>query len=188
MGFFDDYDVDINEFNENGGFDAPDGNYSFEITKAYVKKGTQKDEEAVNIVVSFSLESEEGEAYTFSEWFPVPTDPDNVTKREKRRMGEFKKLLLLSGVAPENLQEAGPEDLEGGTGTVTLKTRKGNDGNDYQNPSNYVFDGADSTPAPAKPARTTARKPAAAKAAPKAAAKPAAAPAKKVVNPFAPKK
>lgn len=191
MGFFDDYGLDADDFNENVSFDVPDGNYTFEITKAYIKEGTQNDEDKNGIAITYSLENEDGEAYTNTQYFWLPKDPDAPTQQEQRNMGEFKKFMLKAGIPREELNSAGPDELEGLTGTLELKTRTGKGGKEFQNTSNHVFDGVDlddtPAPAPARTTRTAAKKPAAAKPASKPAAaakKPAAAKGGKP-NPFA---
>ena len=152
MSFFADYDVDLNDFNDDG-FNVPDGTYDFEITGAETRKGTRNDEDAVNITITYRLENIDGEVFSTTSWFKVPSDPAHPTRRESIAMTELKKLLLSAGVKQEDLSTAGPEDLEGLTGTLRLvsSTNK-NTGNTYQNVRDVVFDGA-TTPAKAAPAK-----------------------------------
>ena len=167
MGFFDDYDVDIDNYEATNGFEVPDGNYDFEITKAEIRKGTTKDPEAVNITVSYRLENAEGAVFSYMDWFKIPADPDHPTTQENIAMGNFKKLLISAKV--EDLQNAGPEDLEGLTGTLRLvSSQNKKTDRTYQNPRDIRFDTSDEKPAAAKTS------------APAAAAKPAG----KAGNPF----
>lgn len=160
MGFLDDYDVDLDEFNESGFSDPDPGTYSFEVLRGELRKGTSSDENAVNIVVQFQLENEDGEAQTWSWWLKVPDDPDRPTRRESISMSDWKKWLLGAGFPPEDIGGVGPEDIEGITGTVQLLTGRPNkEGKAYQNPKNWTFDGVEeeeekpkksAKPAPAK--------------------------------------
>ena len=169
MSFFADYDVDLNDFNDTG-FDVPDGNYDFEITGAETRVGTRNDEDAVNITVTYRLENANGEVFSTTSWFKMPADPARPTRRESISMTELKKLLIGAGVKEEDLNSAGPEDLEGMTGTLRLVSSENKKtGTVYQNVRDVVFDSSESS-APAKASE-----------APKAA--PAASPAKKS-NPF----
>lgn len=170
MGFLDDYDVDLNEF-ESSGFDVPDGQYNFEVTSSELKEGTQADPDARHIVVKFSLENEDGEVFAWNWWLRVPSDPARPTNREKISMSDWKKWLLGAGFTAEDINTVGPEDVESITGTMRLVSSRGKGANKdqtYQNPKDWTFDGAEEEPArPAKSAR--AAKPAPAAEAPKAA-------------------
>ncbi len=143
MGFLDDYDVDLDDFNESG-FDVPDGTYAFEVTTGETKVGTQKNDDDVHIVIKFSLESEEGEIHSYNWWLKVPDDPSRPSRRESIAMSDWKKWLLGAGFPPEDIGGVGPEDIEGITGTVQLLTGRPNkEGKAYQNPRNWTFDGVE---------------------------------------------
>ena len=140
MGFLDDYDVDLDDFNESG-FDVPDGTYAFEVTAGETKVGTQKNDDDVHIVIKFSLESEDGEIYTYNWWLKVPDDPSRPSRRESIAMSDWKKWLLGAGFPAEEIGSVGPDDIEGITGTVQLLTGRPNrEGRAYQNPRNWTFD------------------------------------------------
>lgn len=161
MGFLDDYDVDLDDFNESG-FDVPDGTYAFEVTTGETKVGTQKNDDDVHIVIKFSLESEEGEIHSYNWWLKVPDDPSRPSRRESIAMSDWKKWLLGAGFPPEDIGDVGPEDIEGITGTVQLLTGRPNkEGRAYQNPRNWTFDGVDE--GPKKSAKPAGAKPAGAK-------------------------
>lgn len=143
MGFLDDYDVNLDDFNESG-FDVPDGTYAFEVTTGETKVGTQKNDDDVHIVITFSLESEEGEIHSYNWWLKVPDDPSRPSRRESIAMSDWKKWLLGAGFPPEDIGGVGPEDIEGITGTVQLLTGRPNrEGKAYQNPRNWTFDGVE---------------------------------------------
>ena len=169
MGFLDDYDVDLDDFNESG-FDVPDGTYAFEVTTGETKVGTQKNDDDVHIVIKLSLESEEGEIHPYNWWLKVPDDPSRPSRRESIAMSDWKKWLLGAGFPPEDIGGVGPEDIEGITGTVQLLTGRPNkEGKTYQNPRNWTFDGVEeeeekpkkpAKPAPAKSTKAVKPKPA----------------------------
>lgn len=142
MGFFDDYDVDLDNFEASSGFvNAPDGTYAFEVANAETRVGTNADPDAVNITVVFALENEDGETYKHTNWYAVPKDPAHPSQRETISMGEFKALLLSAGVPETELKSAGPEDIIGLEGTLRLVTsRSKKNGKDYQNTRDIAFD------------------------------------------------
>ncbi len=171
MGFLDDYDVDLDDFNDSGGFDVPDGTYAFEVTTGETKVGTQKNDDDVHIVIKLSLESEEGEIHSYNWWLKVPDDPSRPSRRESIAMSDWKKWLLGAGFPPEDIGGVGPEDIEGITGTMQLLTGRPNkEGRAYQNPRNWTFDGVEeeeeekpkksAKPAPAKSTKAVKPKPA----------------------------
>lgn len=175
MGFLDDYDVDLDDFEASAGFDVPDGYYDFTINAAELRKGTSNEPDAVNIVLTYGLENAEGSTFSTTQWFRVPADRDHMTRRGDISMREWKALLLSANI--KDMQGAGPEDLEGLSGTLRLVTTVSKkNGNEYQNIRNVQFDKSGDS-APKKLAPTKA----------KSAAKPAekAAPAAKKSNPFA---
>lgn len=181
MGFFDDYDVDLDNFEASSGFvNAPDGTYAFEVANAETRVGTNADPDAVNITVVFALENEEGETYKHTNWYAVPKDPAHPSQRETISMGEFKALLLSAGVPETELKSAGPEDIIGLEGTLRLVTsRSKKNGKDYQNTRDIAFDNDSVT----EDGESDAAPEAAPEAAPKARAAKAAPAAKS--NPFA---
>ena len=146
MGFLDDYDIDLDEFNESG-FDNPaDGTYEFEVLRGETKVGTAKDSEAVHIVIYFNLENEDGETQTWNWWLKVPSDPQRPTRRESISMSDWKKWLLGAGFDESSLNEVGHDDIEGIRGTMRLVSSQGRGKNSdqvYQNPKDWTFDGAD---------------------------------------------
>lgn len=171
MGFLDEYDIDLDNYEDSGFSDPADGLYSFTVLGSETKKGTTKDETAVNIVISFDLENEDGESRKWSWWNKVPSDPDHPTRWEEMCMARWKKWCLAAGFDPSEINGIGPDDIEGLTGTVRLVTRKsrpkkGEEAREFQNPQDWTFDGAEEEEeeAPAKASK------------PKKAAKPKPAP------------
>lgn len=145
--------------------------YLFVVKGSELKEGTSKDEDAVNIVVSFDLEDEEGETRSWNWWLRVPADPGRPTRWEEMCMARWKRWCLAAGFAPSEINSVGPDDIEGLTGTVRLVTRqsrpkRGEEARDFQNPQDWTFDGAEEEEeeAPAKASK------------PKKAAKPKPAP------------
>ena len=162
MGFLDDYDIDLDDFNETGGFDVPDGTYNFTVVRGELKEGTTKDPEARNIVIYFNLENGEGETFTWNWWLTVPADPERPTKREAISMTDWKKWLLGAGFEPKDISSVGPEDIADLTGILRLVTGKPNhEGKTYQNARDWAFDDAEEEEAPEPPKK--AARPAAAK-------------------------
>lgn len=156
MGFLDDYDVDLNEFNESG-FDVPNGTYEFEVVGCELRIGTAADDEARNIVVAFSLENEDGETYSWNWWLKVPDDPARPTRRESISMSEWKKWLLAAGFEPSEINGVDGDDVVGYTGTVRIVNTPGKGKNadkSYTNPRDWTFDAEEEEPEPVKPART----------------------------------
>lgn len=168
MGFLDDYDIDLDSYEDSGFDNPPDGMYLFVVKGSELKEGTSKDEDAVNIVVSFDLEDEEGETRSWNWWLRVPADPGRPTRWEEMSMARWKKWCLGAGFEPSEINKIGPEDIEGISGTVRLVTRKGKGegARDFQNPADWTFDGAEEEEE-APPAKTSK---------PRAAAKPKSAP------------
>lgn len=164
MGFLDAYDVDLNEFNESGFDDPDDGTYAFEVIKGETKEGTKRDDDAVHIVIYFNLENEDGEVQSWNWWLKVPDDPSRASRRESISMSDWKKWLLAAGFDASEIGSVGPEDIEGLTGTVRLVTGRPNkDGNAYQNPRDWTFDGVaedeeEAPPAKKEPAKKSTAK------------------------------
>ena len=166
MGFLDDYEVDLDDFNESG-FDIPDGTYEFEVVGGELKRGTKADEDAVHIVINFNFVNEDGETHQFNWWLKVPDNPDRPTRRESISMSDWKKWILGAGFPATEVNKIGPDDIEGITGTVRMVTGKPNkSGTAYQNPKDWTFDEAEEEEE--KPKKAAPKK-AAAKVAPKKA-------------------
>lgn len=160
MGFLDDFDIDLDDY-ESSGFDIPDGTYAFEVAKSELKEGTQNDEDARHIVVTFALENEEGETQTWNWWLKVPDDPQRPTQREKISMGDWKKWLLGAGFDPSEIGSVGPDEIEGITGTVRLVTTFSKKSQrEFQNPRDWTFDTVEEKPKKESPKKASKPKPA----------------------------
>jgi hypothetical protein len=167
MGLLDDYKVDLDEF-EAFSFDVPDDIYEFTVGEAGLVEGTSKNPEALNFVIKYLLENENGKVFNYNEYIRMPDDFNNLTEDDKKKLGRLKTRLLQLGVPDDQLNTVDGDDLVGIYGTFQLSSRKGKNGNVYQNLRNMrVEEGGkpDDEPAPApivkKPAAT--RKPRAAK-------------------------
>ena len=146
----------ISEFNINldevevpsGEFARPkDDIYKWELGNVSLKEGSKANPNRRWIIFDYLLGEGDGK---FSELFELPVDPRNPTDKEVQRLGYYKQRLLSLGVAPEDVNTVGADDLVGSRGTFELRTKQGKDGNDYQNivASTFKTDGVDGTAAP----------------------------------------
>lgn len=160
MGFLDEYEVDLDNYEDTGGFDIADGLYTFVVINGELKEGTAKDPDARHIVISFQFENEDGESNSYNWWLKVPDDPSRPTRRESISMSEWKKWLLAAGFDASEINGVGPEDVEALTGTVRLVTGKpGKGGVAYQNPKDWTFDTEEEEPVKrAAPKKSAPRK------------------------------
>lgn len=139
MGLFDDYDIDIDEVKEAGGFDFDDDTYEFEISEALRQNGTKNDPDDTKFIIKYDLD----EAGTYWEWFTLAVDGDATHRKAKQSLEYLKSRLLDLGLKASELSSFEPEDLEGITGSLKLVTTKKN-GNSYQNVRNVkVFETED---------------------------------------------
>ena len=183
-GLLDEYQIDLTEI-EAPSFDVPDDIYDFVVGDLFLQKGTEKWPNRTWIIIQYNLGNQ---GKNKREWFELPEDASDLTEAEINKLGYYKARLMDLGIAPEDTNSVGPDDLIGLSGTLQVFTRNG-----YQNVKNVKASEASepSEPEPAPVVKT----PAARKAAPVTpAAEPAespapavdkAAPAKKK-NPFAP--
>ena len=182
MGLLDDYQIDMDEVEASTGFKTPpDDTYRFAVGDAFIREVKGKDGKAdVNyLILNYLLADEEGVATgdSYDEWFGLPQDPSARTKREEDALGRYKTRLLSLGIAPEDVNSAGTDELVGIQGIFTLVSSKAkNSDRVYQNIRNLSL--ADDTAEAADEPEPVKAAPA--KAAPKTASgKP---------NPFAQKK
>lgn len=139
MGLFDDYDIDIDEVKEAGGFDFDDGPYEFEISEALRQNGTKNDPNDTKFIIKYDLD----EAGTYWEWFTLAVDGDPAHPKAKQSLEYLKSRLLDLGLKASELSSFDEGDLEGVTGSLKLVTTKKN-GNSYQNVRNVkVFETED---------------------------------------------
>lgn len=162
MGLFDDFDIDMDEVEEAGGFSFEDGSYDFEIAEALTQNGTKNKPDTTFFIIKYALN--DGEAGTYWEWFTVAVDGSSEHANAKRSLGFLKSRLMDLGFKASELNDIDGEDLEGITGTLQLLTTSGkgaNAANKYQNIRNVKVGEAEAEEAPVKaePKRRRATKP-----------------------------
>ena len=163
MGLFDDFDIDMDEVEEAGGFSFEDGNYDFEIAEALMQNGTKNKPDTTFFIIKYALN--DGEAGTYWEWFTAAVDGSSEHADAKRSLGYLKSRLMDLGFKASELNDIDGEDLEGITGTLQLLTTSGkgkNAANKYQNVRNVKVGEAEAeeeAPVKAGPKRRRATKP-----------------------------
>ncbi len=134
MGLFDDFDIDMDEVEEAGGFSFEDGSYDFEIAEALTQNGTKNKPDTTFFIIKYALN--DGEAGTYWEWYTVAVDGSSEHANAKRSLGFLKSRLMDLGFKASQLNDIDGEDLEGIQGTLKLVTTSGkgaNAANKYQN-------------------------------------------------------
>lgn len=145
MGLFDDFDVDMDEVKEAGGFSFDDGFYEFEIVEALRQNGTQNRPDDTKLIIKFDLD----EAGTYWDWYTIAVDGDSEHPDAKRSLGYLKTTLLALGFKLSELNDIDYEDLEGIRGTFELKTTKNKKTNkEYQNIRNLKVTDEEPEPEP----------------------------------------
>lgn len=183
-GLLEEFGIDLDEVPDAPSYEIPDDEYDFVVGDVYKREGTDSKPDAVWIIFQFNLGDSGAQK---NEWFEMPRDWSDIQPKELTKLGFYKQRLLSLGVAPEDLNNAGADNLVGLSGTLTLLT-KTSKGGTYQNIYNLKV--AETEEVPAAPVKAV-RKPAVAKApapvpetvAAPVAAKAAAAGVKR--NPFA---
>lgn len=135
MGLLDDYQIDLNEV-EEANYNVPDDFYEFIIGDMFIKEGTKKDPNAMNLVIDYSL-GDTGKSK--QEWFGLPADSSSPTDKELQKLGFLKTRLLSLGATEAQLTDIDPEDFIGLSGTLEVFTK-----GDYQNIKNVRIDTDDS--------------------------------------------
>lgn len=182
MGLLDEYQIDLTEI-EAPSFDVPDDIYEFVVGDFFLQKGTEKWPNRTWIIIQYNLGTQ---GKNKREWFELPEDASDLTEAEVNKLGYYKARLIDLGIAPEDTNSVGPDDLVGLSGTLQVFTRNG-----YQNVKNVkASEGSEPAELETAPVVKTpvARKAPAATVAPVVAVAPEAdkaAPVKKK-NPFAP--
>jgi hypothetical protein len=156
MGLLDDYGIDTSEA-ETPSYEMQDGIYEFTVGDIYVKQGSQAYPDRSWVIVEY-LVGDEGKKQ--SELFELPVDPDNLTDRERQKLGYYVQRMMDLGVAREAVNDVDREDLIGLGGTLQLYSTAGkgkNAGRMFQNIKNVKAAKASSATQPAeKKARQTA--------------------------------
>jgi len=160
MGLLDDYGIDTSEA-ETPSYDMEDGIYEFTLGDIYVKQGSQAYPDRSWVIIEY-LVGDEGKKN--SELFELPQDPDNLTDRERQKLGYYVQRMLDLGVEREAVNDIDREDLIGLTGTLQLYSTAGkgkNAGRMFQNIKNVkVSKSSEATqPAQKKPRQTAASNP-----------------------------
>jgi len=186
-GLLDEFGIDSADIPDAPDWSIPDGEYRFEVGDYYAQDGSTNHPDTSYLIIKLLL-GEDGKER--NEWYPLPADAANPTAKELGSLTRLKARLLSLGIAPEAVNSAGPDEVVGITGDLTLITRVSKGGS-FQNATITSIDGADETPAEATPAPAakTAAKPRATRAASAAPKVPASAPAGAAAtvkaNPFA---
>jgi hypothetical protein len=156
MGLLDDYGIDTSEA-ETPSYEMQDGIYEFTVGDIYVKQGSQAYPDRSWVIIEY-LVGDEGKKQ--SELFELPADPDNLTDRERQKLGYYVQRMMDLGVAREAVNDVDREDLIGVGGTLQLYSTAGkgkNAGRMFQNIKNVKVAKTSEAPQPAqKKARQTA--------------------------------
>jgi hypothetical protein len=156
MGLLDDYGIDTSEA-ETPSYEMQDGIYEFTVGDIYVKQGSQAYPDRSWVIIEY-LVGDEGKKQ--SELFELPADPDNLTDRERQKLGYYVQRMMDLGVAREAVNDIDREDLIGVGGTLQLYSTAGkgkNAGRMFQNIKNVKVAKASEATQPAqKKARQTA--------------------------------
>ena len=156
MGLLDDYGIDTSEA-ETPSYEMQDGIYEFTVGDIYVKQGSQAYPDRSWVIIEY-LVGDEGKKQ--SELFELPADPDNLTDRERQKLGYYVQRMMDLGVAREAVNDVDRDDLIGVGGTLQLYSTAGkgkNAGRMFQNIKNVKVAKASEAPQPAqKKARQTA--------------------------------
>lgn len=168
--------------------DPPEGRYKFEVLGANLKKGNKNDPDALALIIKYDLEGDGDKSLTWSEYLSIPNVADGrqMTEQEGWSLNSLKTRFLSLGVEDSKINSAGPDDIEGVTGTLEIrKNKKG-----YVQARNVKASVAAPAAAPAQAVARPATRKAAPKAAPSEGSQPTEAPAPQrptqaIGNPFA---
>jgi len=156
MGMLDDYGIDTSEI-EAPSYDLEDGIYEMTVGDVYVKQGSQAYPDRSWVIIEY-LVGEEGKKK--SELFELPADPENITDKERQKLGYYVARLLDLGVERAAVNDIDRDDLIGLRGTLQLYSNAGkgkNAGKMFQNIKNVKITETSAAPQPAqKKARQTA--------------------------------
>ena len=160
MGLLDVYGIDTSEA-ETPSYDMEDGIYEFTVGDVYVKQGSQKYPDRAWVIIEY-LVGDEGKKQ--SELFELPADPENLTDRERQKLGYYVARLMDLGVDRAAVNDIDREDLIGLRGTLQLYSSAGkgaNAGKMFQNIRNVKLTKTSAAPQPAqkKASQTAASNP-----------------------------
>lgn len=156
MGLLDEYGIDTSEATTPS-YEMEDGIYEFTVGDVYVKQGSQAFPDRSWVIIEY-LVGDEGKKN--SELFELPQDPDNLTDRERQKLGYYVQRMLDLGIPRKKINNISRNNLIGIRGTLQLYSQAGkgkNAGRMFQNIKNVKANKASSAPQPAeKKARQTA--------------------------------
>jgi hypothetical protein len=156
MALLEDYGIDTSDI-EAPSYDLEDGIYEFEVGDVYVKQGSQAYPDRSWVIMEY-LVGDTG--IKKSELFELPQDPENITDRERTKLGYYVARLMDLGVERDEVNNVDRDDLIGLRGTLQLYSSAGkgkNAGKMYQNIKNVKVGKSSEAPQPAqKKARATA--------------------------------
>ena len=156
MGLLDEYGIDTSEV-ETPSYELEDGIYEYEVGDVYVKQGSQAFPDRSWVIVEYLI-GDEGKKQ--SELFELPQDPENMTDRERQKLGYYVARLMDLGVDRAAVNDVDRDDLIGLRGTLQLYSSAGkgkNAGRMFQNIKNVKIAKASEAPQPAqKKTRQTA--------------------------------
>jgi hypothetical protein len=135
MGLLDDFGIDTSDI-EAPSFEIEDGIFEFEIGDVFVKNGSQNYPDRSWVIVEYIL-GDTGQKK--SEMFELPADPDNITDKERQKLGFYVARLLDLGVERSEVNSVDREDLIGLRGTLQVYSSSGkgaNKGKVFQNIKN----------------------------------------------------
>ena len=160
MGLLDEYGIDTSEA-ETPSYDMEDGIYEFTVGDVYVKQGSERFPDRSWVIIEY-LVGDEGKKQ--SELFELPQDPENLTDRERQKLGYYVARLMDLGVDRAAVNDVDREDLIGLRGTLQLYSSAGkgaNAGKMFQNVKNVKIAKASAAPQPAqkKASQTAASNP-----------------------------
>lgn len=157
MGMLDDYGIDTSDI-EAPSYDLEDNIYEMTVGDIYVKQGSKNFPDRSWVIIEY-LVGEEGKKK--SELFELPADPENLTDRDRQKLGFYVARMLDLGVERDKVNDINREDLIGVSGTLTLYSSEGrgkNAGKVFQNIKNVKV----SSSGASQPAQKIVRKTAAA--------------------------
>jgi hypothetical protein len=138
-----------------------DGIYEFTVGDVYVKQGSQAFPDRSWVIVEY-LVGDEGKKQ--SELFELPEDADNLTDRERQKLGFYVQRMIDLGIDRANINDVDRDDLIGLRGTLQLYSTAGkgkNAGRMFQNIKNVKVSKTSAAPQPAqkKASQTAASNP-----------------------------
>lgn len=157
MALLEDYGIDTSDI-EAPSYELEDGIYEFELGDVYVKQGSQAYPDRSWVIMEY-LVGDTG--IKKSELFELPQDPENITDRERTKLGYYVARLVDLGIPRDEVNDVDRDDLIGLRGTLTLYSSAGkgkNAGKMFQNIKNVkVSKNSSDAPQPAqKKTRQTA--------------------------------